>query len=111
MNFAQMLATRVTPLSEVTPSSKLPPERKPVAVALSKTTNRTRHDHAMKRVRTVLGTEWRSTSALGIALNMSNAGNLLPTLRKWHKQGLIERRLCHTNPKGGYQWRFADGDQ
>lgn len=104
MNFAQMLAAKVTPLSDHTPGFRRVTNPKPVQASES------HHAKTIARYRAVMGDDWLATKDIENRLGVGRSC-ITDTLLAWLAKGIVERRKpCpdrEWNRKRGYEWRFS----
>ena len=110
MNLAAMLASQVTPLSEIViePVRKEPkPPRKPKNTGPA---NAAKHRIAVDKYRSVMGVDWTPTPVIERRLGIG-PGHAMENLNKWKSMGLVERRNNKPDEPWarykGYSWRFV----
>lgn len=116
MNFAQMLLSPVTPLSEYqTPHQEVKrgPKNENGRTAAQEEATRiaqvSRREQTIAKYKSVMGNEWMATREIESRLGSGHctAGQ---NLYRYLGLGLVERRnaggATHFNRRKGYEWRF-----
>ncbi len=103
MNFAQMLAMDVKPLSDTRSTG---PEREKWKRD-TKAANAALHSKTAKKYCEAIGKEWVSTADTAIRLDMERA-SIIKQLNKYATLGILERRPLGGKPyshRTGWEWR------
>jgi hypothetical protein len=108
MNFAQMLMTRVTPLSEYGTAGNEPAYKQKCSKPM-RHANEAKRAQTVEKYRAAMRGEWTTTTVIARRLGYVNSASCHGTLVEYEQLGLLERRFAgegEFNRRKGYEWRF-----
>lgn len=106
MNLLEMLVAANKPLQK---TSQGHPKRSGNPNPDTKMACKAKHDYAMEKYRTAMGSDWVTTKQIADRLGYAGAASCHGTLADYERAGLIERRHAgpgEWNRRKGYEWRW-----